>query len=305
MHRYCSFPSLRCGGGIIVSRSLLRTVRRKLNTEMWAVTEIYSCPHAEQLSNEAALWIRVPSGFGGRMGPRAQQVTIDNDFFGKASDRIVAQYRTLTNDEYMERHPSKAIVSWRGAARGEATKEDRDGNTIEGVDKTDLTGKTQWVRTKGGNMIYKPQVVFRAHGCVSSKTIYLDQFADKLGMVNSTFMTRFGQYGAGVGELLFMRMAGEPVQSSGSKYWVDYDFLWTGEKSKKWNEMTISRRFEKHAMVRPVYNTVGVATGEKRVIYQLLPVEESGGALSLNDTTRTATLFESANLSPINAICQW
>ncbi len=122
-----------------------------------------------------------------------------------------------------------------------------------------------------------------------------------------------GQYGAGPKELLFVTLSANPARYDagrfGRRYIVDYDFLWSGEKGKTWDNICVARRFEKHVIYRTMYDEAGVKTGTKRALHGLVPVEERevGGTnrLVLNNVTRTATLYETANLSVINALAQW
>ncbi len=281
--------------------SLFRTITRRLDDKAWAVTEIYGAPHSERVGHEAALWARIPPGYSGREAPIAVQVTTDTAFFGGGGtdaltkDRIVAQFRTPTVEEYMLRYPSKGVVHGRSYHRGDKIRTDKNGLTITGIDPTDTTGRTIWQIIEGSDMARRPQTAFTVHAIVKSKSIYIDQFIDKLGKLNSTIMTKLGRFGASAKELLFFQLAFQPTQFDKNKWIVDYGFLWTGVKGKTWDTVTLARKFTKSAVDVVLFDVDGTDTGRKKQTHSLVPTSD----------TRYARIYDTANLSPINALCQW
>jgi len=285
-----------------VARSLLRTITQRLDDKAWAVTEIYSAPYSEKATHEAALWARIPPGYSGREAPVAVQVTTDPEFFGGGGtnalkkSRIVAHYRTLATEEYMLRYPSKGVVLGRSYHRGEKIIRDKDGNTIQGTDPTDSTGRTVWAIVEGSEMARRPQTAFTVHAVVAGKTTYIDQFLDKLGMINNTIMSRLGKYGASAGELLFFQISFRPTRFDKGKYIVDYGFLWTGERGKTWDTVTLARKFERKAVQVPTVTYAGEeSTTNLKYTHALVPTAD----------THHARIYDRANFSPIDALCQW
>lgn len=268
---------------------------QRIGPTAWAARRRFSCPTAEMQGHVSSLWQTGYPGFSGRALPVAYKIQADpnGDSLGRSS--IVVHYQTLTNDEYMERHPSKGVVYVRGGSRTESLTTDANGLLMVGTDPDDASGQTEWKVDRGPDGILKPNVSFVVHAFVASKTIYVDQFIDDIGRVNSNLMTRLGQYGSSAGELLFYRLDAQPSQFNKSHYVVDYHFLWTGAKGLKWDQLAVSRKWEKRALTVPLLDASGAATGNTRGVYGLAPTS----------STRTATLYESSNFMPIDLLCQW
>jgi len=267
----------------------------RIGPSAWAGRRQFTCPKAETDTQVSYLWTTTYPGTSGRSAAYAAKVSANPSGHSINEAIIVVDYRTLTNDEYMERFPSKGIVYTRASSRSEAMLLDQNGNMISGVDPSDTTGKSVWKIESGPDTILRPQIVYIVHAHTSARTYYVDVFADKLGMLNSNMMTKLGQYGADAGELLFFRMEARPNPHDKVHYIVDYSFLWSGKKSTSWNELTVSRKWEKKVITVPVLNLAGKATGDTKQIYSLVPT----------NTTRTAKPFKSYNFLLIDSICQW
>ena len=268
----------------------LKRRRRKIGASAWWGQRIFECPNSEATQHEAALWSSIYPGFSGRSAPEPTDVSQEPRGIDVDTARIVATYQTLDNMAYMERYPPKGVVYVRGGVRSEQAVTDKGGNTIQGIDPDDITGRSVWKLQEGSGLVMRPQVTFIARCVVNSKSIYIDQFADKLGSVNNALMAKFGQYGAGPGELLFTRMEAEPLPYNKSHYRVDYSFRWSGETGKKWNGITKSRRFQKSGITIPVFNNVGDGTDSTRIIYGVRP----------EDALRTAQTYDETAFWPIN-----
>lgn len=282
-----------------MSKKLLRTNPVRLDTNAWSVEEHYLVPEASFQSEMAALWGRSPTVVGipasGRFAPQAVAMPTNWHYYGKGLHRIIAQYRTLSTDEYMERYPSKGVVLMLPAMRMETIKYDKNGILVNGVDPTDPTGATVYKIVSGPSTVRRPLLVYRVHAIISSKSIWIDQHADKLGMINSNFMSRLGRYGAGKGELLFTRMAAAPLQWDKSKYVVDYDFAWTGQRGVVWNRLSVSRMFKRRVVEVPYVDSDGEETDVTRPIYAELPT----------DTWKYAPMYGEKNFGMINNLCSW
>lgn len=278
-----------------LSSGPIRTIRTQLDTKMWTVVEIWSCDNSELATNEALAWTRIPAGYSGRFAPRAVEVVGTKGGMGGTRARIIAKYRTLSNDELMLRFPPKGVVYVQGAARSQRIWVDRNGNTIQGIDDSDLTGRTSWKIFDGPDTVVKPETTFRVHAVVNSKSIWVDQYVTRLGSVNNSFMTQLGQYGASPGELLLTQMDAAPYKYNKATYFVDYYFAWTGERGKTWNQITKSRRMIKVVQTLPVFDTDGVDTETTKQSPGLMPTT----------VTRTAQIGESFSFTFIDGICQW
>ena len=282
--------------------SLLKTRTRQIGTGAWQSVEEYSCPNSQLVGEAATLWARTPAGpWSTQAAPVAVDVGYEKNAYRVGggtvpSGRIVAVYRTLTVDEYMERVTNKGVVLVKSLARGEQIVTDRDDNIIQGIDPTDITGRTVWKIVEGSSLAAKPQTVFTVHACVRSKSMYIDAFTSFLGYTNSTFMTQLGKWGAGKRELLLVQIGAQPTRYKKSHYWVDYAFLWTGERGKTWDTITLARKFERKAVQIPQLDTDGVeVTGGEKVVHTLVPTED----------TREARVYTSENFDRINRLCLW
>lgn len=267
----------------------------RIGHRAWSGRRVFECPNTEVQAQITALWDTTYPGLTGR--ETAYAVRVHGPFASKdvSNSILAADYRTLTNDEYMERFASKGVVYTRGSYRSEPLILDKNGLVINGIDPTDPSGQTVWKIERGPDTKLRPQTEFVVHAHVTSRSVWVDQYADRLGMLNSTFMANIGQYGAGIGEVLFYNMKSQPNQHDKSKAIVDYAFLWSGERGLKWNELTVSRKWVKRALTVPVLDDAGADTGETKKIY---------GSVSTS-VTRTAEPFESFNFTFIDGLCNW
>ena len=273
------------------------TTTERLGTDAWGVTETWICPNAERAATETYLWGRRPDvpgvPGGGLFSPHAIRVRRQKDYHPGCTF-LTAQYRALSTDEFMERYPSKGVVLVLPAMRMENIKYDKNGVLVNGIDPTDPTGATVYKIVQGPSTVRRPLLVFRVHAIVSSKSMWIDQHADKLGMVNSNFMSRLGRYGAGKGELLFNRMAAAPLPWDKSKYVVDYDFAWSGQRGVVWNKLSVSRMFKRKVVQVSRVNSAGEDDGF-RDIYTKVPT----------DTWAYAPTYGEKNFTMINNLCNW
>jgi len=269
---------------------------RQIGDDAWQVTEMYSCLDAEIASMKASLWMRRIQGLSGKMTPLAVSVKAQKSFFAKGKAMLHAVYQTPTLDQYMARYTPKGVVYVRSYAKGQQVTTDVSGKMLNGIDPDDSTGRTVWKIVRGSAAEMRPHTVYRVHAVVNSKTMYVDAFVDKVGMVNSGMMTRLGQYGAGAGELILIAMNARPLPYNKTKYVVDYDFLWSGDKGVDWNDMGLSRKFEKKAVQVEQIDTDGdaVAGGEK-IHVTLVP----------STSTRAVSVFKSTSFDRINRLCMW
>jgi hypothetical protein len=281
---------------------LLQTDRDRIGTNAYQVVETYSCPNNQLEATAAALWENIPSGqWDADNPPMCVKVRQRKNAYRRGegqvpSGQIVAVYRTLTTDELMERDPPKGVVILTSRARGDKASVDSSGRTVIGVDSDDKTGRTVWKIVSGPSVALKPQTVYRVHACVNSKSMYIDAFVDKLGCLNSNMMTRLGQYGANDGELLFEQMSMQPTRFNRKLYWVDYDFRWSGEKGKTWDQLTLARKFERKAVQVPQLDTAGEEVdGGEKLVHTLVPT----------DDTRQVSLYTRYSFDRINRLCQW
>ncbi len=276
-------------------RSLLRTRTVKLDADGHGVTEIYSAPPSEWESHKASLFARIPTGYSGRSAPRAISIDRQTKALSEGYDRIIAQYRTLTNFEYCDRHPSKAYVEVLTFQRGERIITDLDGKTVQGTDPTDSTGRTVWEIVEGSDIMRRPQTVYVVKGVVRPKSIYIDAFASSIGCINDGIMARLGMWGASREELLFFRMESQPRPYNKLKYAASYWFLWSGQRGLSWNKVTKARKMERKAIKVPYLDTDGVDTGYTKDVYLLVPTT----------TTRYARTYKTASFIHIDSMCNW
>ncbi len=174
-----------------MSQNKLKTTTMRLGTDAWGVTELWSCLNAEQAATETYLWGRTPDvpgvPGGGRFSPHAVRVERTKNY-RQGMTHLTAQYRTLSNDEYMERYPPKGVVLGRSAIRMERIKYDKNGVLVSGIDPTDPTGRTVYKIVQGPETVRRNLMLYRIHAIVASKSIWVDQYTDKLGMVNGSWM---------------------------------------------------------------------------------------------------------------------
>ena len=281
-----------------MGRSKLRTNPFQLGTNAWSVEEHYVVPAASFQSEMAALWARIPSVTGipasGRFAPRAVGMPTAWHYYGNGKHRIIAQYRTLSNDEYMERYPPKGIVLGKSAIRMERIKYDKNGVLVNGVDPTDPTGRTVYKIVAGPETVRRNLMMYRIHAIVASKSIWIDQYTDKLGMVNSSWMGNLSRWGSNKRELLFSGLSFAPLPYDKSKFVVDYDFLWDGQKGVEWNKLSISRMFKWKIAQTPRINSAGEDEGTRDIITKVP-----------TDTWAYAPMYAEKNFSMVNNLCNW
>uniref|UniRef100_A0A6M3IRQ5 Uncharacterized protein n=1 Tax=viral metagenome TaxID=1070528 RepID=A0A6M3IRQ5_9ZZZZ len=212
-------------------------------------------------------------------------------FFGDTTARIVCKSRTLNWKEYISRYPSKGILRTNTLTKGESVTEDLNGNAINGTDTSDTTGQTIYKVVQGAATVLRPHAIYTVIAVVSSKSIYIDQFADNVGEISSSSMGNFTPYAAS-GETLLARMDSQPMPFDKSNYQVRYDFFC---RNGGWNETTKARKFTVKVHRLNVYDSAGADTGVDRSVKVLVPTT----------TTRYAKLYDSSNFSPINALLQW
>ena len=281
-----------------MAQSKLTTTTERLGTDAWGVTEIWSCLNAERATTEAYLWGRTPDvpgvPGGGRFSPHAIRVERTKNY-RQGMTHLTAQYRTLSNDEYMERYPPKGVVLGFPGFRMENIKYDKNGVLVNGIDPTDPTGRTVYKIVRGPSSVRRPLMVYRIHAIVASKSIWIDQYTDKLGMVNSSWMGNLSRWGSNKRELVFSRLGFAPLPYDKSKFVVDYDFTWTGQRGLEWNKLSISRMFMRKVVRTPVLGNDGEATSAERDLYMRVPTT----------TWAYAPMYAEKNFSMVNNLCNW
>ncbi len=281
-----------------MARNLLKRKTRRIDEDAWEVTDFYSCPNSEVDTHKAQLWPFIPPGYSGRSAPVAQVVDHEVDFFARTNARIVAQFRTLTNEEYMARYPNKVLLSVGAASRGERVRVDRAGKVISGPDDADASGRYHWRIVEGSNIIQRPLMVLRFHGYVDGFFTGVGSFWDELGKINSNIFVNTTPT-IGSKELLFLRIASRPYRFNRQIQIVDYDFLWNpGGKFGRgieWNESTIAQKFETIVAIVDEYDVNGAKTGNTHAV-------RSERVL---DITRLAELYEDTSFASLDSWLDW
>ena len=273
-----------------MARSLIKTVTQKIRNDGWQVTQTYHCPNSEIKQHETELWASVPNGYSGVSAPLPVNVLTEKNALGNDA-RVVVQYRTPTVLEYMERFPSKAILNGTVASRSITALLDTAGVTVNGLDLQDETGLTRWAREKGSAFKLQPYAQFKVDAIVTSRSTWYDQFTPSIGRINNTPMSMFPADFQQEGRNLLFGMEIRPLRPDKHLYHVRYTF-WGSQAG--WNGEYVCRKFESRVIEIPVY-VEGVDSGVKRQVMRWMPT----------DATKTPTMFNYGNFSPINGIMQW
>jgi len=268
----------------------VRERSRQIADQAWTVTQIWECPAAETATHVSQLWLQRPTPAGaGSLSRRAQPIAVDVDIMddrgGEGFDWIVAKYRTLTIDEYMDRNPNIGIFTGAQGLRGEKirTCDLCEGNPVIQGEETNIGNgySRTWIIEQGPQTKMVPMPRYTIRAVVDKWTTYIGQWlsAQAVGMVNADAMDKFG--GARKYDLLFSRIAWEPTPYSNTynKWIVEYDFVATG-KQRPWNHrgefdgLLITRPFERRVYAEEVLDMRGTPTGRIRDVWELVPMDK-------------------------------
>jgi len=297
---------------------LLKTRDHRIGPDAYAATRIYSVPNNELAGYRSVLWRGVASGYTGwsRYAPYPIDIATQKNEYGDRG-QIVVQYRTLTNNEYMERFPPRGILLTNAANRSRRVNADRTGQMIQGIDPSDPTGQTLWKIVHGTGLNYETMVTFVVRACVNSWQRYIEGMAKYIGSVNTNKMFDFDPYGK-PRHLRLTGMITRPSQFDNRLTWVDYVFLgkwtawrpagtsnsftqfpsptgWGGKSTDRWE--TISQKFVVATQEVPKYDADGKDTGEKSTVRLWRPADPAhwsyGPLFDLHNFSRVAQLLRS------------
>jgi len=265
---------------------------KRLGLNRWRGVRIYECPVAEAELHAHVLWDTTLSDYGGgRYSPVATRVWRRDKRPSTASSTIVVWYETLDWDSWLERNPGHGVRFIRSSLSGRLPKQDLNGRVIDGYDYEDTTGRVVWKQVAGKLTIPEPRGMIRVYSMTRNQGM-ITSYLDHVGSVSSTYMTHFGPF-SGSGESMLWSLRSTPRLGDPGIEAVTYDFLCL---DGGWNNSIESRKHEMQVVESPVKDYLGV---------EISGVYERFATMVPTSTTRTASVFKTANFSAINALLGW
>lgn len=257
-----------------------RSRRSRMTRQGWHGQRAFDLPHdlAEAL---------VPARgtlFPGESGPTAAvlvdwDLNLDSPRQGRSD--LVLMYRQPTFEEWLELNAPRGVLMSRYATTMRRIKIHK-GVQLEGQDEGDPTGRIYLKIVEGSNTVAGARGVLRVHAVVNSRSVWLDQFIDRVGKYNSTTMRHFG----GAGRKTWLLMSGltfsprMALGAAGQKlYTAEYDFM---INDSGWNAPVYSRAFRLESIE--------------------LDADRHVSALVPTDSVTKAVLIGKANFSPIDSL---
>ncbi len=295
-----------------MGKTRIREQVGQIGAKAWTVSQVWECPSSESTQHRKDLWAQVPSGstpgiLASRHYPRAITVDILDDRGAEGFDWIVAKYRTLTVEEYMDRYAGEEgighLVGGLGL-RGEQIRKctipggECNGAIIQGEDTSVRNRK--WIIERGPRVRMVPQARYTVRVYTRDHYVHIGQWEQALavGKVNTAGMSNIADSRGK--ELLMSRLAYEPHPYEGrggyaeGRWIVEYDFMTTGTRFT-WNDINQTRAFKRVVVHEPVLDMeTGDPTGDTRVVWQLIPDETV--------QVENHDLYETINMSPINNV---
>jgi len=279
--------------GEIYPRILERTGEQEFRGKRrWLVT-----PSAAKSLAESVYGTNHPDE-SGTWAPRCHGYQIVKDF-GPDEALVVAFYKTF-------RIPGYATLEFRIWSDYERRQIDEDGLIIEGPD--DSMDWQQWRVVEGSNEVPVPrcQIIVKT----AAETFNPDEVMDRVGHVNDSQLTNFGNAGR-KGALLLLGAPQTRYWREGKLWYINYAMAYSGP-DKIWNETCKSRMGAWVSQMAASFNVEGTVVNDyapnwKREFMYKLIREGDDGTVSATDTqpAQERKLFPEASFSELNGYLEW
>ena len=273
-----------------------RTLRRQSIANIapngYAITEEYSCPNSEVTAQRDELVNSVHNVVTGMTAPVCHKVITELHGYRDGEARLTAFYQTLNWSQWLYQNHNKAIVFRKRIQSDKSYRRDLDDVLIEGQDEDSAADRT-WVVDAGENFGIRPKHFLLIRAVVDDEASF-KAYDGKQGHINSIAMRAVANDIA-PGHLLFTGVNVTPVLADTDLWLVEYGFL---HHHLLWNEQCITKQYERIFKKFPVYGYYeaigGTFVSDTKFKWLTAPTGE----------THTVRLFESADFSAINAMCE-
>jgi len=273
---------------------LHKRVVDRIDTDRWRAVEVYSCDKAEAPGVEASFWGGRLTGYGGFLPPEAVQVRTE-PHKSPLKRYMVVNWESPTWENYISRHPPRAVLFRDASIAGGLPNTDQNGNVISGIDHTDHTGRKVWEIVRGRQAIAHPRALYRIYAAINSASVMglVDLAVRYIGRVSKTYITHFGFF-AGVGDSMLIAVRSRPRAGNPKVTMAAYDFLCM---EGGWNNSARARQFIWSVVRQPVYDYEDMTpiSGSFAKVAMLAPQTD----------TRASNTYLSTNFSALNHLLDW